>query len=268
VIYKKQNIKGEKKMKNYISLILVLALLLLSGCDQLKGPAGPTGPSGASGADALTDPSVALKVIWTFPTNGQVGPIANLGNDISIRFNKILDMSTVNRSIQMSPSNTGYARIDTNNISVPTGDLIYFYLRYDSSYVWNIGQTYTVTVLSTLKDINGNTLSSPYSFSFTPEPYFRVIYTYPQNGQTGVSLSYYVELDFNNRINFSSFQSSISISPPISGTWYTNYNYVYLSLSSQLSANTVYVVTLGTGMKDAQGRSLSYPYTFSFTTGQ
>jgi hypothetical protein len=265
VMHKKQNIKGEKQVKNYILLIFVLAFLLLSGC---KGPAGPTGPAGASGTEALTDSSVALKVIWTFPANGQVGPISNLGNEISIRFNKILNVSTVNQSIQISPSNTGYARIDTNNISVPTGDLISFSLLYDSSNVWDIGQIYTITVLSTLKDINGNTLSTPYNFSFTPEPYFRVTYIYPNNGAVGISRNPDVSFEFNNRIDFSSFQASISIFPAISGTWNNVGNYVYLSSSSQLSANTVYTVTLGIGMKDAQGRTLSAPYTFSFTTGQ
>ncbi len=252
-------------MKNYISLFVVLSFLLFSGCE---GPTGPAGPAGAPGTDALTDANVALKVLWTFPANGQVGPISNLGNEISVRFNKILNVSTVNQSIQISPTNTGYARMDTNNISVPTGDVVSFSLQYDSSNVWKIGQTYTITVLTTLKDINGNTLSTPYSFSFTPEPYFRVTYINPSNGAVSISRDPGVSIEFNNEIDFLSFQASISINPVIPGTWVNYGNYVYLSSTSQLSANTVYTVTLGTGMKDEQGRTLPAPYTFSFTTGQ
>ena len=255
-------------MKTPVISILSFLLFFFAGCDQLKGPAGPTGPAGSSGTDALTDASVALKVIWTFPANGQIGPITNLGNAISIRFNKILDMSTVHQSLQISPSNTGYARIDTNDISVFSGDVIYVYLQFDSSCVWNIGQTYTITVLSTLKDINGNTLSTPYSFSFTPEPYFRVKSTYPTNGQANVSRICYVELNFNNSFNLSSLQSSFSISPVISGTWYASSSYAYFNSLSTLNPNTVYTLTLSTDIKDSQGRSLSSPYTFSFTTGQ
>ncbi len=181
-----------------------------------------------------------------------------------------MDISTVNKSLQLSPQ-SGYARIDTTEEnSLPTGDLIFIDIRSDSSYRWNIGQTYTLTVATTLKDINGNSLQSPYVLSFTPEPYFRVTYTYPNNAATNVSRNYEIELEFNNTINYSTFLSSISISPPVSGSWnYYGENYVYINLSNQfeLSPNTAYVVTLGTGMRDAQGRSLTSPFTFSFTTG-
>jgi Bacterial Ig-like domain len=240
----------------------------LHGC---KGNTGPTGPTGASGADALTDPTVKPKVFWTFPANGQIGPIAGLeiGNPgASIRFNKILDISTVNRSIQISPS-VGYNHLETTDISVPSGDVILVPLRSDSSIVWAIGQTCTFTVLTTLKDINGNSLSAPYSFSFTPEPYFRVTSSIPQNGDTAVPTIAGIDIVFNNNINFSMFQSSISILPTISGYWSA---YLPSRMSfyrgQNLNPNTVYVVTLGTGVKDVQGRTLSSPYTFSFTTGQ
>jgi hypothetical protein len=242
-------------------LFLLAAIFFLLSC---KGPAGPMGPSGA---DALTDPNIKPKVIWTFPSNGQIGPITDFYSRVSIRFNKILDASTIYHSIQLSPSNTGYARVDTNNTLSFTGDIISVGLYSDSSYMWAVGQKYTSIVLTTLKDINGNSLSAPYSFSFTPEPYFRVTYTYPTNGATAVLLTQGIQLEFNNNIDFSTFQSSISVSPVVSGNWILGgNNYVYLQMSTQYSPSTVYVVTLGTGMRDAQGRSLSSPFTFSFTT--
>ena len=198
----------------YLTLLLFPVLFLLSSC--IKGPQGPAGPSEA---DELTDPSVKPKVIWTFPENGQTGPISNFNESISIRFNKIMDISTVNKSLQLSPQ-SGYARIDTTEEnSFPTGDLIFIDIQSDSSYRWNIGQTYTLTVATTLKDINGNSLQSPYVLSFTPEPYFRVTYTYPNNAATNVSRNNEIELWFNNTINYSTFLSSISISPPVSGSW-------------------------------------------------
>jgi Bacterial Ig-like domain len=248
--------------------LLATIIVVSGGC---KGNTGLTGPTGASGADALTDPTVKPKILWTFPSNGQIGPIAelyNVNNAVSIRFNKILDVSTVISSIQISPS-AGYNHLDTTEISVPSGDVITIHLRADSSVVWAIGQTYTFTVLTTLKDINGNSLSAPYSFSFTPEPYFRVTSSIPQNGDTAVPTNAAIEIVFNNNVNFSTFQSSISILPTISGYWSAfPPNWISFYRSQQLNPNTVYVVTLGTGVKDVQGRTLSSPYTFVFTTGQ
>lgn len=249
-------------MKTQI-LALLVTIALIYSCE---GPQGPTGPSGA---DALTDPNVKPKVIWTSPFDGQVGPITNFWGSITIRFNKIMDISTLNRSLELLPSQTGYAWIDTNGPGLHNGDVAYIGLNSDSSTYWEIGQTYTFTVLATLKDINGNPLTSPYSFSFTPEPYFRVASTYPQNGSTKVSRYQYIYIGFNNRINFQSFQSSVSISPSIPGNWeyYDSYNEVHLNPASELSPNTEYIVTLSTGMLDAQGRALPSIYTFSFTTG-
>jgi hypothetical protein len=251
---------------NFRHLFNLSALLLLCAC---KGPEGPLGPMGASGADALTDPNVKPKVIWTLPSDGQIGPITYFYNRLSIRFNKLLDVSTINRSIQMSPPGTGYAIIDTNNTSALVGDVISVALFTDSSYMWAIGQKYTCTILPTLKDINGNALSASYSFSFTPEPYFRVTTTYPMNGQTAFMLSQGIQMNFNNAIDFSTFQSSVSLSPAVSGSWvHGGDNYVYLLLSTPYNPSTKYLMTLGIGMRDEQGRALPSPFTLSFTTGQ
>lgn len=248
-------------MKTQI-LALLVSIAFIFSCE------GPQGPVGPSGADALTDPNVKPKIIWTYPSNGQVGPIINLGNSIIIRFNKIMDISTLNRSLELLPSQTGYAWIDTNNTWLHNGDVAYIYLYSDSTTLWEIGQTYTFTVLATLKDINGNSLSSPYSFSFTPEPNFRVDYTWPQNGSTKVPRQAYIVISFNNRINFPSFQSSVSSSPPIPGNWEPYYySGVILNPTSELNPNTEYIITISTGMQDAQGHALPSIYTLSFTTG-
>lgn len=249
-------------MKTHI-LALLITIAFIFSCE---GPQGPTGPSGA---DALTDPSVKPKVIWTSPLDGQVGPIMNFGNNITIRFNKIMDISTLYQSLELLPSQTGYAWIDTNWTGLTFGDIAFIGVNSDSSTYWKIGQTYTFTVLPTLKDINGNSLSSPYSFSFTPEPYFRVTSTYPQNGSTKVDRYSPIGISFNNRIDFQSFQSSISISPSIPGNWenYYSYNQVSFSPTSELFPNIKYTITISTGMRDAQGRALPSTFTFSFTTG-
>ncbi len=250
----------------YLSLLLIPFILCLNSCKGPEGPTGPTGSTGLSGAEALSDSSIKPEVIWTYPVNNQVGPLIDFQGGVSVRFNKLIDYTTINQSIQISPK-SGYARIDTSNMFLQAGDLIFANLASDSSYLWSVGQTYTVTVSTILKDVNGNSLQSPYSFSFTPEPYFRVTGTFPNNGVTNFNTYNAIEIFFNNTLDFPSFQSSVSISPTVAGTWqYENGFNGYFLGSPSLNTSTTYTVTLGTGCKDYQGRTLSKQYTFSFTT--
>jgi hypothetical protein len=252
-------------MKTIPFITLIISFILLS-CKGPTGPEGPAGPAGSSGTDALIDPSVPLKVLWTYPTNGQVGPIKNLWNQFNVRFNKLINISTVNHAFQLSPSGSGYAYIDTNNIYVQSGDVVTVSFVYDT-VLWDVGQVYTFTILTSLKDVNGNSLSVPYSSSFTPEPYFRVLYTYPKDGETNIATGYLIDLNFNNRLNIQSFLSSVSISPAVAGTWdYSGNMWITFYPSTQFQPNTVYVVTISTSCSDIKGNTLSAPYTFSFTT--
>lgn len=252
-----------------LCIICISLTAVLSSC--IKGPEGPAGPSGV---DALTDPQVKPKVIWTFPADGQVGPIENFGDGMSIRFNKIVDYSTVNKAITISPV-SGYARIDTSNYLLttpypfaPTGDLVVARVAADSSVLWEIGQTYTVTIGTALKDVNGNNLESPYSFSFTPEPSFRVRQTYPPDGESDVPRYSSIEIDFNNTLDLQSIDSSITITPLLSGSFGGTSYYVYFSPDSAFSKETLFTITVITRIRDIKGRALSKPYQFSFTTSQ
>jgi len=79
------------------------------------------------------------------------------------------------------------SRVDKQT-SYDYDDVMEFDIRDSIAYSqmrYGIGKTYTVAFDTSLKDINGNSLQ-PYTFSFTPEPYFRVTATYPANGQKNV----------------------------------------------------------------------------------
>ncbi len=241
--------------------ICLLNVSLFLGCT------GPQGPAGPSAIDEMTNPNIKPKVIWTFPSNGQVGPIRNWYNRIQIRFNKLLDITTINQSIQSSPLQDGLPIIDTIYVRVPNGDNIDIPIY--SYFPWKIGQAYTITILTTLRDIHGNNLQSPYSFSFTPEPYLRLTYISPRDGSTGISRYTDIELNFNSRLN-SMMDTVVTFSPPISGSWLFQDGRAsaFFNTSTQLNANTTYVVTVSTRTVDRDGNRLPSPFTFSFTTGE
>ncbi|MGA9406155.1 MAG: Ig-like domain-containing protein, partial [Bacteroidota bacterium] len=145
------------------------------------------------------------------------------------------------------------------------------YQVYESYY--KVGQAYTISIDSLVHDVYGDYLGQTLTFTFTPEPYFRVTDTYPFNNDTAISrLNPYITIRFNSMIDTTSAQSSFSISPSVGGNANIYYGSWGLSWSlpsgSMLASETKYTVTMSTSIKDVNGNVLSSPYSFSFTTAQ
>lgn len=249
--------------------IFILVFLTLS-CKEIQGPVGPAGPAG-SGDESLTDPSIMPKVINTYPPANSVGPYdPYFTNQLQIRFNKIMDRTLLRRAIKLtSPGTT--VRIDTTFVYSVGGDLFFAY-AIDSlsfSYQWKIGKTYTVSIDSSVKDINGNALSPSYSMTFKPEPYFRIRSISPANGATNVYSSAQISITFNGAVDTSIF-SSIHLTPNVPGTWVEyccgDSTIIYYFSSTTLAANTLYTVTIITTAHDKDGHYLPQQYVSTFTT--
>jgi len=257
-------------MKSVKGWLVILLTCLGISC---KGPEGPTGP----GYDDLTDPSVKPRVIYTYPEENTAGPYENFGSTILVRFNKIMDRTTLRRALHLvSPDNDVYA--DTTLISTSTGDIYTIYARptnTDFPFRWKIGQTYTLQIDTTAEDVNGNRLKPEFSLSFIPEPYFRVTSSYPSNGSVDINPQSTINLRFNDAIDTSMF-SAIRIAPSVSGFWrypkkYTsNVDSTYISFvyssNSRLNTNTVYSITIPDTIHDKSGHLLQYGFSSTFTT--
>src|SRR5262249_51846804 len=85
---------------------------------------------------------------------------------------------------------------------------------------YEVGRTYTVVADTTLEDLTGRHLSRPYSFSFTPEPSFRVISVVP-SGRQPFEPAAWVQVSFNPAVDATTF-ASLHLSPPFSGQWAMN----------------------------------------------
>src|SRR5437867_1853112 len=102
--------------------VLSIAVSLLAfNCKGPEGPAGPAGPPGG-GVELLTDPRVLPKVIYTYPPMNSQGPYDNFTNSVVVRFNKIMDIPSLRRSIQVS-SPEGNVRTDSAHIYTSGGDI-------------------------------------------------------------------------------------------------------------------------------------------------
>ena len=144
---------------------------------------------------------------------------------------------------------------------------------FEPSSALSNSTSYTTGISTAVTDLAGNPLSSPKVWSFTtiqettpPE----VNTTSPVNGATNVSISTSIAINFNEPMDSSTITSSnITVSGGVSGTvLYVGggSNQAVFSPTSSLSYDTLYVVTVTTGVPDAVGNHLASQYNFSFTT--
>ncbi len=258
------------------SIILSLVLLSLS-CKEIQGPAGPQGPAGDA-TGSLTDPSIMPKVIYTYPPANTLGPYddfyvpavnsATLYSQFQLRFNKIMDRSSIRRSIAIW-SSLGDVHVDTNFV-ISTGGDVYLINPVDSLGIrfdrWKIGQNYNFSLSTSAKDVNGNFFQSPFVMSFEPEPYFRVRTIKPVNGASYVSVNALINILLNSPVDTSLF-SSIQINPDIPGRWYfTGDSSRIYHANETLLNNTTYTVTIAAGAHDKHGNPLPQTFMSSFTT--
>jgi hypothetical protein len=198
--------------------------------------------------------TTSFKVINTYPSNGNTDVCSS--TDIRVAFTGPVDTSTVRNAFRITPATGGY---------------FYQYYDYQFNFIPYEGLVsdswFAVTIDTTIRSKNGDKLASPYGFSFKTSP-FKVNYTYPPNGQTGVSRYINVTVEFSANIDTGTVRSAFSM-PGVSGYFSingTSYFYFYPS-STGLSANTTYTATISTALKSKAGSSLKAPYSFSFTTG-
>ncbi len=260
-----------------------LITLFVAGCDSSQGV--DTGTTTAT--------TSLVSVVWTDPYPGAVGPnIMEPDNIVRIRFNTLMDTRSVIHGVTLSPVGQG-VYIDTTTAYPIEGTTFAFpltptpaWLVYVEDPVINshfpagyqlyvsyfkVGQVYTITIDSSAHDIYGDYFGAAASFSFTPEPYFRVADTYPMNNDTAISPIYpSITIRFNSAVDTTTARSAFSVSPSVAGSASIYYGPWGLSWSlpstSMLASATMYTVTIATSIKDVYGNVQPSPYSFSFTT--
>jgi hypothetical protein len=134
---------------------------------------------------------------------------------------------------------------------------------------------YTVTVTTGVKDVAGNALAANYTWNFTTTPVAdatapTVLSVSPAHNATSVAVNAKPIVTFSEAMNHSTVTSSTFTlkqgSTTIAGTVTGSGSSATFSPSSSLANNTVYTVTVTTGVKDAAGNALAVIYTSNFTT--
>jgi hypothetical protein len=96
-----------------------------------------------------------------------------------------------------------------------------------------------------------------------------VVYTFPQSDSTGIQDINKIEIHFSERMNRSSVENSIFISPPLAfeSDW-SGWDEITLELNEKLMTNQTYVVTLAVSTEDINRNRLRESYQFAFSTGE
>jgi hypothetical protein len=211
----------------------------------------------------------APTVVQTTPPPGstQVSPAA----DINVVFSEPMDPSTINAT-------TLTLRI-TNGAAI-TGAVTYNAETRRATLTPAAAlpnfSSLTATISTGAKDLAGNALAQAVSWTFTTRDDVppTVTATSPANGATGVSPTAVMTMTFSETMDATTINASnITLRATASGTVLTStvtYNtstrVATLTPSAPLTQSVNYTVSIGAGVKDAQGNAI-VATSFSFTAG-
>ncbi|HEX9896831.1 MAG TPA: Ig-like domain-containing protein [Dehalococcoidales bacterium] len=209
----------------------------------------------------------APMVTGTIHTNGQTNVPIN--TKVGVTFSEAMDPLTVtNVAFTLKQGNTSILGTVTYSgvsaVFVPASNLAYNTL-------------YTVMITTGVKDLAGNAMAAPYILSWTtgaaPDITAPMVTgTIHTNGQTNVPINTKVGVTFSEamdpltvtNVTFTLKQGNTSILGTVT---YSNVSAVFVP-ASNLAYNTVYTVTITTGVKDLAGNAMAAPYILSWTTGK
>jgi len=125
---------------------------------------------------------------------------------------------------------------------------------------------YSIYTSKEITVYNGGVTTVPL-IKLSPVPE-EISYTRPQDGEEEVDLVNQIYISFNNSMDRESVESSFSIEPNLEGEfdWQNKKRGLYFRPSTSLIPETTYTVTLTRRAQTEEGDSLSFDYSFSFTT--
>ncbi len=253
--------KAFKAWPTYFLYILIFSVFLFAGClsDQSSGIV-------PVGGDPLAD---IPTVTFTDPANNVTGVAIN--KKISAIFSHSMNPSTITAaSFTVKETSSGnnvpgtVTCVDKTAIFTPLNNL-----------ASNI--TYTATITTFVRNQIGNSMTVNYSWSFTTGTSSdatapTVTSTDPSNGITGVAINKKIAATFSEIMDPATITGAIFKvtgpgQTPVSGTLAYSGLIASFIPSANLSLNTLYTVTITTGIKDLSGNAMASDLIWSFTTG-
>lgn len=247
--------------------------LLLAGCGEQAGEM--TGPG-----RGLSDPRVRPAVVSTYPQHNAVGPFqvfsarAERAPHFMVELNKLVEQHAWQPDWIRIEGFQRPVRLVVSDWTSPYTALLYLLPMTVVEPVhfrpvpYEVGITYTVVVDTALTDLTARHLARPYRFSFTPEPYFRVMSLTPADGDSAVVAGEPLTLEFNAPVS-ANIGTALQVSPSVIGSWQLAANdstAVQFLHAEPFAFATHYVLQVSASAADAHGHTLAAPMTVNFRT--
>ncbi len=185
--------------------------------------------------------------------------------------------ATVSFNMDIDPGSITVSSFTLSNVVNVPGTVVYDKASRTASFIpaslLAPGTVYTVSVSTGVKDLNGNALAAPRSWSFstassvdvTPPT---VLSTTPANGASGVNVAGVVSATFSLNLDPATVNAGTFTVSGLPGT--VSYDQASRTATftprSALSFSTGYTATLSSGIRSAGGHALSAGASWSFTT--
>jgi len=136
--------------------------------------------------------------------------------------------------------------------------------------------TFTAVVTTAVKDLAGNALAAPLTFTFTTrltrdDTTPHVVMKSPEDGATNVAVNQKIVVNFSEAIDPATVNSATfslaSLTTNVAGTIATSGATATFTPDTQLPAATSFTAMLTIGVKDLAGNALPAPEVWGFTTG-
>lgn len=206
---------------------------------------------------------------------------ANLANNvpldkaITVTFNESMNPATITPGVlSISAPNAGGRKAGTSAIS---GELTYDAstntMRFIPGVKLDANTTYTAMVATSVKDLMGNALQTPYVWTFSTGAtvYPIVISTDATHNATNVPLNKQISATFSMPMDPATLTDAIYTiqqgSAPVTGTITYAGSTVTFKPANDLAPNTVYTGTVTTGAANPSGIAMKNDYVWTFTTG-
>lgn len=242
------------KMRQLLATFILVSVVFLSGCKK---------------DEYLAKVGVCPEVVSTIPVNGAVG--VPLNQVISITFNEVMNPATfTSESFVLS----GTAVIaGTKAATVVTGAFTFSdkTVIFTPSSPLAPNTTFTGTINTTVKDLDGNALQVKYTWSFTTGIPPTVTATDPLNNAISVVLNKVITATFSVAMDPTSLSAtSVTVkqgTTAVAGTVTYAGQTVSFTPAAPFAPNTVYTATITTAADNGTGIPLANDYVWSFNTG-
>ena len=252
-----QTILGKNLRLWLLAAPLALAMI---GCGDDNNDGGNTGGGGVT-------PDVAgPTVISTTPVDAALD-VATSGN-ITATFSEAMEPTTITPvTFTVMEGTTAVPGVVTyaGNVATfnPTNDL-------------NSGMVVTATITTGVKDMAGNPLTSPKTWSFTTGSTPMVSFTSPEDLATGVAINQSITATFSEAMNAATVTAAPTFTlttrdgdmdVPVPGTVTYAGNVAIFNPTADLAPSKTYTAMVTTDAKDMSGDGLPWNISWTFTTG-